>query len=107
MAVMLGVVAASLVFLLQPDKKARQTTGVNNSVFKRISVLVLHKGSWMIARRKVKLEVEGLENVPRSGPVLIVARHFHHLYDGCVLMKTVPRRLHIFVALDWVQTLVA
>ena len=57
----------------------------------------------MIARRKVHLEVEGLENVPSTGPVLIVARHFHHLYDGCVLMKAVPRRLHIFVALDWVR----
>jgi uncharacterized membrane protein len=103
MAVMLGVVPASLVFFLQSGKKAWQTTEANNSVFKRISVLVLHKGSWVIARRKVKLEVEGLENVPRTGPVLIVARHFHHLYDGCVLMRAVPRRLHIFVALDWVQ----
>ena len=47
--------------------------------------------------------VEGLEYVPRSGPVLIVARHFHHLYDGCVLLGAMPRRLHILVALDWVQ----
>jgi uncharacterized membrane protein/1-acyl-sn-glycerol-3-phosphate acyltransferase len=103
MAVMLGVVPASLVFFLQSGKKALQTTEANNSVFKRISVLVLHKGSWVIARRRVKLEVEGLENVPRTGPVLIVACHFHHLYDGCVLMRAVPRRLHIFVALDWVR----
>ena len=103
MAVILGVVPASLVFFLQSGQKARQTAGANNSVFKRISVLVLHKGSWVIARRKVKLVVEGLENVPRNGPVLIVARHFHHLYDGCVLMRAVPRRLHIFVALDWVK----
>jgi putative membrane protein len=35
--------------------------------------------------------------------VLIVARHFHHLYDGCVLLKSIPRPLHILVALDWVQ----
>ena len=103
MAVILGVVPASLVFFLQSGQKARQTAGANNSVFKRISVLVLHKGSWVIARRKVKLVVEGLEYVPRNGPVLIVARHFHHLYDGCVLMRAVPRRLHIFVALDWVK----
>jgi putative membrane protein len=57
----------------------------------------------MLTRRKVRVMVEGLEYVPRSGPVLIVARHFHHLYDGCVLLETVPRRLHILVALDWVQ----
>jgi uncharacterized membrane protein/1-acyl-sn-glycerol-3-phosphate acyltransferase len=103
MAVILGVIPATLVFFLQPTKKVRKTAGANNSIFKHISVSVLHKGSWMMVRRKVKLEVEGLENVPRTGPVLIVARHFHHLYDGCVLMKAVPRRLHIFVALDWVR----
>ena len=65
--------------------------------------MVLHKGSWLIARRKVKLVVEGLENVPQTGPVLIAARHYHHLYDGCILMRAIPRPLHIFVALDWVR----
>jgi putative membrane protein len=80
-----------------------KTAGDNNSVFKRIAEYVLRKISWAIARRKVKLAVEGLENVPCTGSVLIVARHFHHVYDGCVLMKAVPRRLHIFVALDSVR----
>ncbi|HEY6285933.1 MAG TPA: carotenoid biosynthesis protein [Ktedonobacteraceae bacterium] len=103
MAVFLGVVPASLVFFLQPGRKVERTAGVSNSLFKRISVLVLHRGSWVIARRKVKLVVEGLENVPRTGSVLIAARHFHHLYDGCILMRAVPRRLHVFVALDWVR----
>ena len=103
MAIFLGVVLASLVFFLQPARKIKRTAGVINALFKRILVLVLHRGSWVIARRKVKLEVEGLENVPSTGPILIVARHFHHLYDGCILMKAVPRRLHIFVALDWVR----
>jgi putative membrane protein len=103
MAVFLGVAPASLVFYLQPARKFEKTTRASNSIFKRISVMVLQKGSWMIARGKVKLVIEGLENVPNTGPVLIAARHFHHLYDGCVLMKAVPRRLHIFVALDWVR----
>jgi len=103
MVVFFGVVLASLVFFLQPARKIEKTAGASNSIFKRISVVVLQKGSWVIARRKVKLVVEGLENVPSTGPVLIAARHFHHLYDGCVLMKAVPRRLHIFVALDWVR----
>jgi putative membrane protein len=103
MAVILGIVPASLVFFLQPARNAQKTAGTSYSAFKRISAGVLQKGSWLIARRKVNLEVEGLENVPRTGPVMIVARHFHHLYDGCVLMRAVPRRLHIFVALDWVQ----
>ena len=103
MAIFLGVVPASLVFFMQPARKFEKTAGGSNSIFRRISVMVLQKGSWVIARRKVKLVIEGLENVPNTGPVLIAARHFHHLYDGCVLMKAVPRRLRIFVALDWVR----
>jgi 1-acyl-sn-glycerol-3-phosphate acyltransferase len=92
-----------ILFFLRPGRKARQTIRAKNSVFKRISVLVLHKGSWVITRRKARLVIEGLENVPRTGTVLIAARHFHHLYDGGVLMRAIPRRLHIFVALDWVR----
>lgn len=103
MAVLLVVAASSLVFFLQAGRKVEKTAESSNSLLKRILVIVLHKGSWVIARRKVKLVVEGLENVPRAGPVLIAARHFHHRYDGCVLMKAVPRRLHIIVALDWVR----
>lgn len=103
MAVFLGVIPASFVFFLQPDRKFEKVAGSSSSIFKRIPVVVLHKGSWLIARRKVKLVVEGLENIPRTGPVLIAVRHFHHLYDGCILMRAIPRRLHIFVALDWVR----
>lgn len=46
--------------------------------------------------------VEGLEHVPQTGPVLITARHFHHLYDGCLLLATVSRPAHLLVGLDWV-----
>jgi uncharacterized membrane protein len=104
MAVLLGVVPAILVFFLQP-RVGRDQSGPygNNSIVKKISMSVLHKGSWMIARRRVTLAVEGLEHVPLTGPVLMAACHFHHFYDGCVLMRAVPRRLHIFVALDWVR----
>ena len=41
--------------------------------------------------------------MPANGPVLIAARHFHHLYDGCVLVAILPRPAHILVALDWVS----
>lgn len=54
-------------------------------------------------RREVDLRVEGVEHVPHSGPVLIAARHVHHLFDGCALWTTIPRRVHLVVALDWVQ----
>jgi 1-acyl-sn-glycerol-3-phosphate acyltransferase len=57
-----------------------------------------------IAARRLDLVVHGLEHVPATGPLLIVARHYHHLYDGVVLLAAVPRRLHIVVALDWART---
>lgn len=46
--------------------------------------------------------MRGIEHIPRSGPALIVCRHYHHYYDGCVLLATLPRGAHILVALDWV-----
>jgi putative membrane protein len=56
-----------------------------------------------VVSRRLDLRLEGAEFIPSSGPVIIAARHFHHLYDGCVLLSTLPRPLHILVALDWVQ----
>lgn len=54
------------------------------------------------ALRKVRLRVEGLEHIPKHGPAIIAARHFHHFYDGVVLLNVINRPLHILVALDWV-----
>jgi len=51
--------------------------------------------------RHAELSVEGAEHVPSTGPVVIVARHFHHLYDGCAIGTTLDRHLHILVAADW------
>ena len=53
--------------------------------------------------RLVDLQVEGLENIPVSGPVMIAARHYHHLYDGPALITAIPRHVHIVVALDWIR----
>jgi uncharacterized membrane protein/1-acyl-sn-glycerol-3-phosphate acyltransferase len=102
-AVLLGILPAALVFLPRRNERTKHATRVKGPVSGRIAQRVLQRVSWLIARRKVKIVVEGLEYVPRSGPVLLVARHFHHLYDGCVLLNIVPRPLHILVALDWVQ----
>ena len=66
--------------------------------------LVMRAGSLVLFRSKLIQNVEGLEHIPRSGPVLLVARHFHWYYDGHVLVRTIPRRLHIIVALDWLQS---
>lgn len=62
----------------------------------------MRAASSLLVRRRLDLTVDGLDNLPPAGPAIIAARHFHHLYDGCVLLATVPRPLSILVALDWV-----
>ncbi len=44
--------------------------------------------------------VEGLENIPRKGPYLLVTNHLHWL-DSPVIMATFPYRAHVFVAEKW------
>ena len=57
-----------------------------------------------IVAGRIELRVEGLENVPRHGACLVVARHFHHLYDGAALVAAIARPVHVLVALDWVRS---
>jgi putative membrane protein len=56
---------------------------------------------WALRTMTGRVRVEGIENVPRTGPVLLAARHYHHLLDGAVLVRHLPRPVHIVVALDW------
>jgi len=56
---------------------------------------------WALATQTAAVDVGGLEHLPRAGPALIVARHYHHLLDGAVLLTRLPRPVHIVVALDW------
>jgi 1-acyl-sn-glycerol-3-phosphate acyltransferase len=49
------------------------------------------------------MTVSGLEHLPTDGPVLLVARHYHHLFDGVVLLLSMPRPIHILVTVDWVK----
>jgi putative membrane protein len=58
---------------------------------------------WSLRTMTQRVRVEGLENVPRTGPVLLAARHYHHLLDGAVLVRHVPRPVHVVVALDWAK----
>lgn len=55
-------------------------------------------------RRQADLHVEGLHHLPSTGPVLLAARHVHHLLDGCALVTTIQRPVHIVVALDWTKS---
>jgi putative membrane protein len=58
----------------------------------------------LLTRGRVHERVEGLEHVPVSGPVLIVARHLHHEFDGAILEQHLRRDVHIFVGLDWIES---
>jgi len=69
---------------------------------------IIDKAMRLIARglaaNRLKTVASGLENIPAHGPVLIVVRHYHHLYDGLALFAVLPRPFHIVVTMDWVQT---
>jgi 1-acyl-sn-glycerol-3-phosphate acyltransferase len=56
---------------------------------------------WALRTMTDGVTVEGLERVPRTGPVLLAARHYHHLLDGAVLVHHLARPVHIIVGLDW------
>ena len=56
---------------------------------------------WALRTMTDGVTVEGLDRVPRTGPVLLAARHYHHLLDGAVLVHHLARPVHIVVGLDW------
>jgi 1-acyl-sn-glycerol-3-phosphate acyltransferase len=56
---------------------------------------------WGLRTQVGALRIDGLANVPAQGPVMLVARHFHHLLDGSIVVRNVPRPVHIVVGLDW------
>jgi hypothetical protein len=60
-------------------------------------------GARMLAAARVEMAVTGHEHVPASGPALLVARHYHHLLDGVVLLAALSRPIHILMTLDWVK----
>ncbi|MGH7871552.1 MAG: lysophospholipid acyltransferase family protein [Candidatus Binatia bacterium] len=56
-----------------------------------------------LAAGHLQTVASGLENLSAEGPALIVARHYHHLYDGLALFAAIHRPFHIVVSMDWVQ----
>jgi len=45
--------------------------------------------TWNVLTRAMRVAVEGLENVPRSGPYILVWNHLH-ITDGMLLWSSVP-----------------
>lgn len=56
-----------------------------------------------LAAGRLQTIASGVENIPAQGPALLVARHYHHLFDGLALFAAIPRPFHVVVALDWVR----
>jgi 1-acyl-sn-glycerol-3-phosphate acyltransferase len=56
---------------------------------------------WSLRTMTESVRIDGLDRVPAAGPVLLVARHVHHLLDGAVLVHYLRRPVHIVVGLDW------
>lgn len=71
----------------------------------RFADIAIEKSIALIARvagGRLTTVASGLEHIPTAGPALIIARHYHHLYDGVALFAALPRPFHIMVTLDWV-----
>jgi uncharacterized membrane protein/1-acyl-sn-glycerol-3-phosphate acyltransferase len=102
--VVIGVGPATLA-LLWTEQKPEDTSGSRVSrvedPVQQVSRRVMTTGAKMLLARGATRHVEGREHLPDHGPVLLVPRHFHHLYDGCVLLTGMNRHVHILVAIDW------
>ena len=62
---------------------------------------IIDKAMRLIARglaaNRLKTVASGLANIPAHGLILIVARHYHHLYDGLALRAVLPRPVTTFL----------
>jgi putative membrane protein len=78
---------------------------VASSVGQRISQRVVPWVFHLMGLGKLgEIRTEGLEHVPPTGPVVLVARHYHHLFDPVGFLRVFPRELHGLVTLDWART---
>ena len=61
--------------------------------------LIAEYGVPVTVRLLARLTVEGLENVPLTGPVILAANHRDNL-DGPLLLHVVPRTVHVAARAD-------
>jgi 1-acyl-sn-glycerol-3-phosphate acyltransferase len=72
-----------------------------DSVAARVGAWSRRVAARLLVERALDLHVVGLEHVPAAGPAILVARHYHHLYDASAILACVPREVHVLIALDW------
>ena len=100
LSAVLGLLPAA--FAALAGAAARRQPASGGSRMPDVAWSFLQRSAKQVVRRNLDLTVEGLEQVPQAGPAILAARHVHHLYDGCAILATIPRPVHIVVALDWV-----
>jgi 1-acyl-sn-glycerol-3-phosphate acyltransferase len=74
---------------------------VREPIAARVGAFARRLAARALVRRALDLRVVGLERVPGQGPVILAARHYHHLYDAAAIMASVPREVHVLIAVDW------
>ena len=107
LAVIFGIIPAALAWRSRPTTPDRagirdRSHSQSPSLGKVVAHRVMSAGAKIAGARGMDLRVEGIDNLPETGPVLVAARHYHHLHDGCAFVATISRPVHILVALDWV-----
>jgi putative membrane protein len=86
---------------VMPRGTARALRSSVDSVTRRIGAWSRRQTARALVKRNLDLHVSGLEHVPERGPAILVARHYHHLYDAAAILATVPREVHVLIAADW------
>jgi uncharacterized membrane protein len=101
LGLLLGIAPATLVLFRRGPGASFLSPPLVGALLQRITRMIMRSGSCLLLRGRVRVTVEGGEQLPARGAVLIAARHYHHLYDGCALLCALKRPVHILVALDW------
>jgi uncharacterized membrane protein/1-acyl-sn-glycerol-3-phosphate acyltransferase len=100
----IGVVPATLALILSEGSssgRSREIELASEPTVQRVSRGFMTSFAKLAIAREADVRVEGESNVPSQGPVLIISNHYHHLLDGCALLASSPRDIHIVAAVDW------
>ena len=73
--------------LTDRSKSFGLATFVSMTLFEQITCQTMRLGARALAAGRVEMAATGLDHIPKDGPVLLVARHYHHLFDGVVLLS--------------------
>ncbi len=63
---------------------------------------MLHWLAWLVARLVYRLRVVGRENLPATGPILLVSNHVSYI-DWLVLMAASPRKVRFVILSNFVR----